>query len=324
MKIVAEYGNEEVAKVYVASLRDDSAKNSLVEFVESVQPPVPREKKWVLIVSSMFGCPIKCRMCDAGGNFSGKLTPEEILMQVDHMVRKRFPDGGVPIPKFKIQFARMGEPALNPSVLDAMAALPKRYDAPGLNVSISTIAPKTPGSNRFFERLLSIKNDLYAGGRFQLQFSIHTTDKAGRDDLIPFKKWTFEEIAEYGARFSDPKAGDKKITLNFAPVKGYPINASFMRDHFDPAKFMIKFTPLNPTVRSKEEELKSAIDPHDNSTSGALVKEFQKEGFDVILSIGELEENRIGSNCGQFIQRAAASKGRPENSYELDRYKVQP
>ncbi len=327
MRIVAEYGNEEVAKVYVASLREgpsnDGKGGSLVEFVESIQPPIPREKKWVLIVSSMFGCPIKCRMCDAGGNFAGKLTAEEILMQVDHMVRRRFPDGTVPIPKFKIQFARMGEPALNPAVLDAMALLQRRYNAPGLNVSISTVAPKTPGTSRFFERLKRIKEDLYPDGRFQLQFSIHTTDPAGRDDLIPFKKWSFDEIAAYGTSFSEAGSGDKKVTLNFAPAKGYPIDASVIREHFDPERFMIKFTPLNPTVRSKEEQLKSAIDPHDRSTSEHLVEAFQNQGFDVILSIGELEENRIGSNCGQFIQRAMASNGRPKGSYELDRYKVQ-
>ncbi len=325
MRVVAEYGNEEVAKVYVAMLREakEGAENrSLVEFVESVQPPIPREKKWVLIVSSMFGCPIKCRMCDAGGDFAGKLTAKEILEQVDYIVRKRYPDGRIPIPKFKIQFARMGEPSLNPAVLDAMTALPKEYDAPGLNVSISTVAPKTPATGRFFQKLIAVKESLYSGGKFQLQFSIHTTDADGRDDLIPFRKWSFEEIAAYGERFSDPSIGDKKVTLNFAPVKGFPVDASVIRSHFDPDKFMIKFTPLNPTVRSKEQSLCSAIDPHDTDSSKRLVEDFKKEGYDVILSIGELEENKIGSNCGQFIQRAKSARGRPEDSYLLDRYRV--
>ena len=326
MKVIAEYGNEEVAKVYVALFHDEKEgrgqNRSLVEFVESVQPPIPRDKKWVLIVSSMFGCPIKCRMCDAGGDFAGKLTAREILEQVDYMVRRRFPDGHVPIPKFKIQFARMGEPALNPAVLDAMTDLSTEYDAPGLNVSVSTVAPKTPATGRFFERLIGIKESLYSGGRFQLQFSIHTTDAEGRDDLIPFRKWSFEEIEAYGERFSNPSVGDKKITLNFAPPEGYPVDASVVRKHFDPDKFMIKLTPLNPTVRSKEQSLSSAIDPHDGNTSARLVKAFKEEGYDVILSIGELEENKIGSNCGQFIQRALKAKGKPEDSYLLERYRV--
>ncbi len=324
MEVIAEYGNDDIAKVYVAKMREGGAsgKQHLVEFVESVQPPLPREQKWVLIVSSMFGCPIKCKMCDAGGDFAGKLTSDEILSQIDYMVRKRFPDGNVPITKFKIQFARMGEPSLNLDVLDAMTRLPTEYAAPGLNVSVSTVAPKSYAAHNFFEELIGVKDVHYPGGRFQLQFSIHTTDPSGRDSLIPINKWSFDEIASYGKRFAQPETGDKKVTLNFAPVKGYPIDASEVRRHFDPERFMIKLTPLNPTVRSKEQELASAIDPEDKCTSDHLVEGFIKEGFDVVLSIGELEENRIGSNCGQFIQRAIQAKGKPKKSYELDQYLV--
>jgi 23S rRNA (adenine2503-C2)-methyltransferase len=322
MKIVAEYGDEELAKVYVARMRDDDgSKKRLVEFVESVQPPIPREKKWVLIVSSMFGCPINCKMCDAGGNYSGALTKEEIISQVDYLVRRRFPDGAVPIPNFKIQFARMGEPSLNPAVIDAMESLPGAYRAPGLHVSLSTVAPDNKKAHDFFEKLIDVKRRHYPKGRFQLQFSIHTTDAEKRDELIPTRKWSFDDIASYAERFSSPDEGDKKVTLNFAPAAGYPIDAKVIREHFDPKMFVIKLTPLNPTVSSHEASLKSAIDPHEEETSAHFVDKFRKEGYDVILSIGELEENRIGSNCGQFIQRALASNGRPERSYALDEYR---
>jgi len=325
MKVIAEYGNEEVAKVYVAQMREeqeDVTERFLVEFVESIQPPLPREKKWVLIVSSMFGCPVRCKMCDAGGGFMGRMTADEILSQIDYMVGRRFPDGRVPIPKFKIQFARMGEPSLNPAVLDAMRRLPEMLDAPGLNLSLSTIAPDTPGARRFFDDLARVKDERFQGGRFQLQFSIHSTDPQKRDDLMPMKKWSLAEIAEYGARFSVPGAGDKKVTLNFAPAVGYPIDPRVIREHFDPALFLVKLTPLNPTVRTLEESLSSAIDPLDKNTSDRIVEEFRREGFEVILSIGELEENRIGSNCGQYIQRAVSAGSRPGESYELDQYRL--
>jgi 23S rRNA (adenine2503-C2)-methyltransferase len=326
VKIVGEYGNDSVAKVYVAQMRDKDSeavsKDSLVEFVESVQPPIPREEKWVLIVSSMFGCPIKCKMCDAGGDFGGRLTTDEILSQIHYMVDRRFPDGKVPVPKFKIQFARMGEPVMNPAVLDAMERLPNEFDAPGLNASLSTVAPKSRSTAEFFERLAEIKDRLYSGGRFQLQFSIHTTDQAKRDELIPVKKWSFGEIARYGESFCVPEKGDKKVTLNFAPAVDYPVDASVIREHFDPSLFIIKLTPLNPTVRSHEGSMRSAIDPHDRDSSSRIVKMFMDEGFDVVLSIGELEENRIGSNCGQFIQRALQARSRPQRSYELEHYRV--
>ena len=323
MKVVSEFGND-LARVFIAEMREGEQpeRKHMVEFVESVQPPYTRDEKWVLIVSSMFGCPIKCRMCDAGGDYAGKLTSEEILSQIAYLIERRYPIGRVPAAKLKIQFARMGEPTMNPAVLRAMEALPERFDAPGLNVSLSTVAPKTEGVATFFEDMLMIKDRLYAGGRFQLQFSIHTTDSVRRDELVPVRKWSFPEIASYGKRFSRPETGDKKVTLNFAPMVGYPIDASAVRKDFDPDLFVIKLTPMNPTVRSKEQSISSAIDPEDRATSDRIVDAFRREGFDVILSIGELEENRIGSNCGQFIQRAMGADSRPENSYEFGKYAV--
>jgi 23S rRNA (adenine2503-C2)-methyltransferase len=325
LKVIAEYGRDDLAKVYVADMRDHAGSGNgshMIEFVESLQPPNPREKKWVMIVSSMYGCPVKCKMCDAGGNYSGRMTADEILSQIDYMVRRRYPDGVVPSAKFKVQFARMGEPALNPAVLDAMERLPGAFDAPGLYVSISTIGPGNAVARDFLDRLIEVKDTHYPNGRFQLQFSIHTTDEGKRDELIPTRKLSFAEISAYADRFVDASGGDKKVTLNFAPTVGYPIDVDVVRRHFDPGTFVIKLTPLNPTVRSGEESLQSVIDPHTDHTSQEVVDMFRGAGYDVILSIGELEENRIGSNCGQFIQRALDAQKRPRESYELDRYTV--
>jgi 23S rRNA (adenine2503-C2)-methyltransferase len=143
-----------------------------------------------------------------------------------------------------------------------------------------------------------------------------------RDELIPIKKWSMEKIAEYCKHFARPENGDKKVTLNFAPAVGYPIDPEIVRRHFEPSRFLIKLTPLNPTVRSVEESLASAIDPRDSGSSEELVSAFRREGFEVILSIGELEENRIGSNCGQYIQRALQTGTRPNSSYDLERYSL--
>lgn len=295
MKIIGEYGREDLAKVYVAMMRND--KKSLVEFAESLQLPLPFEKKWVIIVSTLFGCPVKCKMCDAGRTFYGKLTSEEILQQIDYLVGRHFPERTISVEKFKVQFARMGEPAFNPDVLDVLEKLPETYDAPGLIPCISTIAPA--GKEKFFEKLIQIKKRFYRNRHFQLQFSIHTTNNEKRNKLMPVKKWDFEEIAKYGERFFEP--GDRKITLNFAAAQGYEIEPKIVRKHFSPEKFLIKLTPLNPTDNVKKNKLVSFIEPYEPETASALVDSFQSYGFETILSIGELEENNIGSNCGQFI-----------------------
>ncbi|MFH1009914.1 MAG: radical SAM protein, partial [bacterium] len=151
MKILAKTGDESIATVYVAEMGN----GKLIEFAESVQPPIPRERKWVLTLSTLYGCPIGCRLCDAGGHYEGKLSAKDLFSQIDYLIGGRYKNGRVPVQKFKVQFARMGEPALNPNVLDVLEELPTRYDAPGLLPSISTITPKE--TEKFFERLLLIK-----------------------------------------------------------------------------------------------------------------------------------------------------------------------
>lgn len=295
MRIVESTGRDDVAIVYVA----DIGQGRLIEFVESLQPPIPREEKWVLIVSVLLGCPIGCPICDAGGHYTGKLDKADILSQIDFLIRKRFPSGEVPVEKFKIQFARMGEPALNSAVLDVLEELPAKYHVPGLLPSISTIAPK--GTDSFFDRLLQIKRELYSGGRFQLQFSIHSTELAARDRLIPAAKWGFDEIAAYGRRFRDPD--DRKIALNFALADGVPIDAATLARHFPVEDFLVKVTPLNPTHRAAENGLHSHIDAMNPEKEYESLCAIEEAGFEIILSIGEVEENQIGSNCGQYVER---------------------
>lgn len=312
MKVFAVTGTTELAEVFLA----DMGGGRMIEFVEAIQPPYSRDERWVLMVSTMFGCPVGCLFCDAGGGYRGKPTAEEILQQVDHMIYRWYPDGHVPAQKFKIQFARMGEPALNMAVLDALEQLPTRYDAPGLMPSVSTIAPH--GAHLFFERLLDVKNRLYAGGRFQFQFSLHTTDMEARDRLIPVRKLNFEQMAAYGERFF--RTGDRKITLNFALAEGLPADPLVLLRYFDPARYLVKLTPVNPTVRATQNGLSTHIDPHHPESGQALAQAMAKAGYDVILSIGEIEENEIGSNCGQYVLQYLESQQVVQDGYT---YKVQ-
>ena len=300
MRIAGQRGESDLATVYIAELED----GELIEFVESVQPPIPQSEKWVLIVSTLKGCPVNCPICDAGTSYSGKLSFAEIIGQIDYMVRNRYSDGKVPVSKFKIQFARMGDPAFNPAVLDVLSELPFVYDAPGLLPSISTIAPR--GCDDFWEKLTDVKNRLYTEGRFQMQFSIHTSSEKARPELVPFSTWSFSEMSKWGEGFFSP--GDRKISLNFAAVKGYPVDPAVIADLFSPEYFMVKLTPVNPTHSSRNRGLTGIIDPDFPETADKLVSGFQNAGFDTILSIGETRENRIGSNCGMYVGHLSSSR----------------
>jgi 23S rRNA (adenine2503-C2)-methyltransferase len=120
MRIVQAVGDDRIARVYIAEIDGHR-----IEFAESVPPPFRRDQKWVLILSCMIGCPVRCRMCDAGRECHGLLSAEQMLAQIDYLVSGRFPDRCVSSRKFKVQFTRMGEPTFNPAVLEVLEALPR-------------------------------------------------------------------------------------------------------------------------------------------------------------------------------------------------------
>jgi 23S rRNA (adenine2503-C2)-methyltransferase len=308
MKIKAKTGNENIAMIYISELEN----GGMIEFVESVQPPFPIEKKWVLIISTLCGCPVDCMFCDAGGSFIKKLTEEEIFSQIDYLITQRFPDGVIKTEKFKIQFARIGEPSFNPAVLDVLEKFYDKYKVKNFIPSISTIAPK--GTESFFERLLEIKKYRY-NKNFQLQFSLHTTNLLKRNEMIPVKKWAFKDIAEYSEKFFSP--GGRKITLNFALAEENSCCADELLKHFNPEIFLIKFTPLNPTYKVIKNKLKSYIKP--GVFIYDVIENLNKAGYETLISIGELEENKIGSNCGQYISNINKTSLSPEKIYS---YKI--
>ena len=304
MRVVAESGNDELARVYIAESHD----GRIMEFVESVQPPTPLDEKWVLILSTLFGCPVGCPFCDAGNFYEGRLSAEEILSQVEYLVRRRFPGGRPETRRLKVQFARMGEPSLNDAVLEVLERLPDLYPGEVLFPSLSTVAPA--GRDDFFQELLRIKNRLY-GPRFQLQFSIHSTDPSQRDGLVPVEKWSLGEIAGYGKSFF--RKGERKVTLNFALAKGVEVDAQALNTVFDKDSFLVKITPVNPTYQALRNGIASYIEGGDDSCG--VAGELRALGYEVIVSIGELEENHIGSNCGQHMTHYLEAKSGLKDSY---------
>lgn len=187
------------------------------------------------------------------------------------------------------------------------------YISNGFIPSISTIAPKS--CEKFFEKLIDIKNNLYSKGRFQLQFSIHTTNEKLRNKIIPVSKWDFKTISEYCNMFY--KKGDRKITLNFALSEDFPLDPDILIKWFSPEKFLIKITPLNPTYKVIENKLKSYIKLNEKYDY-PLIKILTSYNYDVIVSVGALEENKIGSNCGQYVNSIKNKK--LKNAYK---YKIQ-
>jgi 23S rRNA (adenine2503-C2)-methyltransferase len=310
MKVISKTENSQLATVYIAQ----NSAGKLVEFVESTQPPYNITEKWVLVISTLFGCPVDCTFCDAGGSYKGRLTAREILFQIDYPVRLRFPDGIIKTKKFKVQFSRMGEPSFNPAVLEVLEKLPGIYTWDTFIPSLSTIAPQ--GTDKFFDRLLSIKKELYPDS-FQFQFSLHSTSPKERDKMIPVRKWDFRQMARYGEKFFT--AGGKKITLNFAVSTDTIIDEKVLLRLFSPELFLLKLTPVNPTFKARKNKIESGFADQD-MLIGPLQGKLRDAGYETIISIGEMEENQIGSNCGQFIQAHLKSCEKMPDAYSYPVY----
>jgi 23S rRNA (adenine2503-C2)-methyltransferase len=153
---------------------------------------------------------------------------------------------------------------------------------------------------------------------FQLQFSIHSTDEKQRDWLMPIKKWNLKQISEYGTRFY--RKGERKITLNFALADGISVDLDILIQYFDPEIFFIKCTPVNPTIRAHDNAIVSHILP--GKKDYPVINAIEDFGYDVLLSIGELEENRIGSNCGQHIMNFMKEKKKIKDGYTYDLHNI--
>lgn len=315
MNVVSKTVHSDIATVYIAKMRNQR----MIEFVESIQHPYPIQDKWILMISTLFGCPVKCLMCDAGGDYLGKLTKNEMLEQIEYLIGQRFLDGRVKAEKFKIQFARMGEPAFNKNVINLLRELPAKINYSGTLIpSISTIAPA--GTEGFFKDLLRVKREIYNQANFQFQFSLHSTNQIERDKMIPVKKWDFEKISKYGDAFYDD--GDRKITLNFALHSTDALDPQVIKKYFNRERFLIKITPVNPTVNVKRNKIQNIIISQEQAAQLKPIQELREMGYDLIISIGELEENRIGSNCGQYIKNYIRSKQKMEASYTYSLNKV--
>lgn len=293
MEILAHTGRIDLAQIYVARMRDDL--DYLVEFVDACDRNAgDRRDKWVIIISTQFGCPVKCLMCDAGGEYRGNLNFDELVFQVRSVI-----DGHPDLDphqcgKLKIQFARMGEPSFNDEVLKVLSWLHDTY--PKAIPCIATMMPR--GRYQWFDELLTMRERFHD---FQLQLSINSTDDSHRDTLMPYPKMSWSWMAEYVKQFHRP--GQRKVCLNFALCDEIPVSAEAARDYFDPAFAVIKLTPLNPTATGQQNGMTSIISP---SAAEPLLarksEEFTRLGFSVIRSIGDMEENLIGSNCGQAVK----------------------
>ena len=118
-------------------------------------------------------------------------------------------------------------------------------------------------------------------------------------------------MARFGEKFH--KGSNQKVTLNFALADNTIVEPEVLLSHFNPEYFLIKITPVNPTYNAQKNNLDSSISY--SSKQNIIIDNLKNVGYEVIVSIGDLTENEIGSNCGQHVMNYLKNKTKIKNSY---------
>ncbi len=254
-------------------------------------------KKWVITISTQYGCSMGCSFCDVPKVGRGtNATFDDLIRQVLEGI-KLHPEITWS-QRLNIHFARMGEPTWNPNVLDATKWLKEHIDPEyKIHPVISTMMPrKNEWLKTFIHTWMRMKNRLL-GGNAGLQLSINSTDGRERDKMFCNNACSLQEIHNI-MRGIVPNG--RKITLNFA-LSNYIVNASVLKRWFSPQDYLIKITPMHKTLACVRKGL-ITNDGYDLYYPYKKVEEACKnEGYDVIVFVPSKEEDESKITCGNAI-----------------------
>ncbi len=258
---------------------------------------MPLEEKWVITISTQYGCSMGCKFCDVpkvgpGINATYKDLIKEILTGI-------FVHPEVKTSKrLNIHFARMGEPTWNPNVLDATKWAKEHIDSEyKIHPVVSTMMPrKNEWLRTFIHTWMRIKNRLLEGNA-GLQLSINSTNENERKEMFNGNACTFPEIANI-MRGIIPRG--RKITLNFA-VADYEINPDVLLQYFNPDDYLIKLTPMHKTNEALKNKITTTGDytmlyPYEKHEES-----LKRAGYDVLVFIASEYEDMGRITCGNAI-----------------------
>lgn len=262
---------------------------------------MPLSEKWVVTISTQYGCSMGCKFCDVpkvGKGFNA--TYDDLKNQIINSLSLHPEIQSTK--RLNVHYARMGEPTWNDNVLKFTKNMHKELK-PHIGNSLihPVISTMLPWQNTILEEYLSewmeIKN-YYFKGDAGLQFSVNSTNNNERDEMFNGNAVTIEGMSEIGKMLDFPKG--RKITLNFA-IAGYEINAEKLRDLFDPLKFVIKLTPMHKTKTAIENHIETLGNYTEYYPYQEIEKSLKKVGFDVLTFIASEYEDLGRITCGNAI-----------------------
>jgi len=265
---------------------------------------LPLEEKWVITISTQYGCSMGCLFCDVPKVGPGKNATEDDLI-------RQVLAGLILHPEVKftkrlnIHYARMGEPTWNPNVLDATKWLKTHIDPEyKIHPVVSTMMPKRNiWLKTFIHTWMRMKNRLL-DGEAGLQLSINSTDDTERDLMFSGNACTLEEIARIMEGII-PKG--RKITLNFA-VAGWEIDPNILLKYFNPDDYIVKLTPMHKTSSATANGIETSGDYTMIYPYLEDEDRLKSAGYDVIVFIASEEEDLSLITCGNVILSGSVPK----------------
>lgn len=271
------------------------------------QDCMPLSEKWVVTLSTQYGCPMRCTFCDVPNiKFNGNATQEDLYSQLKTAL-SLFPNVKY-TERLNIHFARMGDPIFNDDVFNFSRWMyfNKLRFQEDVGVSIETIHPVLTTSlprqfKKLEERLIDwtiIKNEIY-NGQAGLQLSINSSCEDQRSQMYNDMQLRLEDLSSMVKKF--PKPISRKYCLNFAYSTDFIINAKKIRELFDPEYFMCKITPIHNNNACAENGIKT-IGGYDSYLPYKKPEEdLKNEGFDVLVFVPSMDEEDGLVTCGNAV-----------------------
>jgi len=270
---------------------------------------LPLTEKWVITISTQYGCSVGCTFCDVPKVGPGKnATLNDLIGQI--LTGLSLHSEITWTNRLNIHFARMGEPSYNPNVLDCAKWLKEHID-PEFKVHpvVSTMMPNNNvWLKTFVHTWMRIKNRMYKGNA-GFQISINSTNETERSEMFNGKCLRLAEIRNIMEGIIPI---GRKITLNFA-VADYEIDPRVLLDFFPPEHYLVKLTPMHRTKTALENnistntgEIYTSYHPYEE-----YEKELKKAGYDVIVFLASDYEDLGRITCGNAVLSGTKPEGVP-------------
>jgi 23S rRNA (adenine2503-C2)-methyltransferase len=261
------------------------------------QPLMPLTEKWVITISTQYGCSMGCSFCDVPKVGPGKnATFFDLTGQIISAINLH---SSVKTKRLNIHFARMGEPTWNPDVLDCAKWI-KEHIGPEHLIVHPVISSMMPRHNiwlkTFIHSWMRIKNRVYAGDA-GLQISINSTNDYERDTMFNGNSCSLLDISRI---MEGIIPHGRKITLNFA-VADWEIDPEVLLKYFNPELYVVKLTPMHKTNAATKKGIKTQGDYTESYPYEKHEENLKQAGYDVLVFIASREEDEGRITCGNAI-----------------------